>query len=284
MKKNWFSIVLLFFTFIFIIYLFITYKGRNIEFYQVAEDKVPSVTKVLGERKLIHSSSRKTKARIYKQFTYNGKNSSVNDVQKYVKYLCKEESFQILNKISPDSEEGMVILQKKSFITGKDLHLKIKLENNKFTIFLKRDLLFQTSGITANELKNLLNYTEMHVITLFGNEMKYGLQDNDLHYILFKNLGVVYVFSNDSGDSKPDSIMINRRINVRNVNFRGAKPGMDFHVIINKIGKGRVRKIWYSDEEKFVYSLTFKEDGLAYCFISNYKSGLYSELYICLDE
>lgn len=119
MKKNWFSIVMLFFTFVFIIYALISNRERNIEFYQIAEDKIPSVTKVLGERKLLHSSSRKTKSKIYMEFTYDGKNSAIDDVHKYVRNLCKEESFQSLRKIKLDSAEGIVILQKKSFISGK---------------------------------------------------------------------------------------------------------------------------------------------------------------------
>lgn len=285
MKKNWFSIILLLCTFILIIYTIILNRGRKMEYYDVAEDRIPSVSKVLGERKLSHSSSRKTNSIIYKQYIYSGMDSAIDDVHKYVKFLCREESFHIIQKINSDSAVGTIKLQKKSFVTGKEIQLKIKLENNKYTIFLNRELLFQSSGITVNELKNLLNYEEMNVITLFGNDMKWdSTLDHDSHYIIAKKIGVAFVFSNQSSNSKPDFICINRRINLRKVNYKGAKPGMRFHDIIDKVGKGKVKKTWFPEDQKYIYNLNFKEDGLIYCFISNYKSGTNSELYICLED
>lgn len=285
MKKNWFSKALLFCTFILIIYTIAFNRGRKMEYYDVAEDKISSVSKVLGERKLSHSSSRKTNSKIYKQYTYYGMNSAIDDVHKYVKFLCTEESFHTIQKINPDSAEGTIKLQKKSFITGKDIQLKIKLESNRYTIYLKRELLFQSSGITANELKNLLNYEEMNVITLFGNNMKFdSTTDHVGHYIMAKKIGVAFVFPNGSINPKPEYICINRRINLRKVNYKGAKPGMRFHDIIDKVGKGKVKKTWFQEEQRFVYSLDFEEDGLIYCFISNYKTGTNSELYISLED
>lgn len=110
------------------------------EFYDVAGDHISSITHVVGERKVSGSSSKVSNSVMYKQYSYYGMNSAVEDIQQYTNYLSENDSFTIYSQSNPNAVVGEILLGKKSLATGKDILVTIKYEVGRYTLYIEKAL------------------------------------------------------------------------------------------------------------------------------------------------
>lgn len=112
----------------------------KLQYYDIAGDRVTSVSHVLGKRKVSGVSSKVSNSVLYKQYSYYGMSSAIDDVQKYVNYLCENDSFIKYSELNPNIVVGQILLGKKSSKTGKDILLTINYEIGRYTISIEKAL------------------------------------------------------------------------------------------------------------------------------------------------
>lgn len=117
-----------------------TNKVAKLQYYDVAGDNIPSITHVVGERKVSGKSSKVSNSVLYEQYSYYGMNSAIEDVQEYIKYLSENDSFTIYSHLDPNTVVGQISLGKKSLTTGKDILLTIVYEVGRYTISIEKAL------------------------------------------------------------------------------------------------------------------------------------------------
>lgn len=112
----------------------------KLPYYDVAGDKVASISHVVGKRKVSGVSSKMSNSVLYKKYSYYGIHSVVEDVEKYIKYLCANESFIEYSRIDPNISVGQISLGKKSHETGNDIVLTIEYQVGRYTISIEKAL------------------------------------------------------------------------------------------------------------------------------------------------
>ena len=118
----------------------ITSKVSKLQFYEAAGENIPSITHIVGERKVSGVSSKVSNSVMYKEYSYYGMNSTVEDIQQYINYLSENDSFTIYSQLDPNTVVGQVQLGKKSMTTGKDILVTIKYEVGRYAISIEKAL------------------------------------------------------------------------------------------------------------------------------------------------
>jgi hypothetical protein len=108
------------------------------DFYDLEGEKVPSIKYVLGERKISGYSSKISNSILYKQYTYYEIDSVIDDVQKYVDYLCNNESFKIIEAVNPNDVIGKISLSKNTSQVGKGIVIIIQYELGRYSINIEK--------------------------------------------------------------------------------------------------------------------------------------------------
>jgi len=147
----------------------------------------------------------------------------------------------------------------------------------------------KSTEISTQEFKNFLNSKKSEILKKVGGQTESGtISIMESHmvfpFIFVKDLGLAFVFPNETDDFCPTYIIINNETNLKDVNIKGAKPGMNFKEITNKIENSQVVKTWFSNEDNFAYKLDYALDGVLYSFVSYDEKGKESQLYISLND
>jgi hypothetical protein len=125
---------------ILIVTITITNKASKLQYYDVEGDSIPSITNVIGERKVSGKSSKVSNSVLYKRYSYYGMDSAIEDIQKYINYLSENDSFTIYSQLDSNVLSGQISLSKKSLKTGKDILLTIEYEVGRYTISIEKVL------------------------------------------------------------------------------------------------------------------------------------------------
>jgi hypothetical protein len=75
---------------------------------------------------------------LYKQYTYFEIDSVTDDVQKYVDYLCNNESFKIIEAVNPNDVIGKISLSKNTSQVGKGIVIIIQYELGRYLIDIEK--------------------------------------------------------------------------------------------------------------------------------------------------
>lgn len=143
--------------------------------------------------------------------------------------------------------------------------------------------------ISMLEIKQFLNSKKSDILKAAGSQIENGtisvMESHMLFPFIFaKDLGLTFVFPNETDDISPIYVVVNKETNFNDVNIKGAKPGMNFMDIRDRIGDGQVVKTWFSNEDNIAYKLDYVVDGMVYSFVSYDEQGQESQLYITLGE
>jgi len=100
-----------------------------------------------------------------------------------------------------------------------------------------------------------------------------------------KEYGMGFLFPDKDGDNKPLYIEINGLVEFTGFDINGAKSGMSFQEIIDKLGYVKPEHVlwWHSVARIDLYILNYDINGLKYSFVSDDEQGKWTELYIALD-
>lgn len=147
----------------------------------------------------------------------------------------------------------------------------------------------KSTETSIQELKQFLNSTRSNILKVVGNQTENGTVSIMESHMLFpftfaKDLGLTFVFPNETDDFTPTYIIVNKETNLKDVNIKGAKPGMDFKEIMDEMGKSQAVKTWISNEDNVAYKLEYVDDGVVYSFVSYDEQGKESQLYIAVKE
>lgn len=147
----------------------------------------------------------------------------------------------------------------------------------------------KSTETSIQELKQFLNSTRSNILKVVGNQTENGTVSIMESHMLFpftfaKDLGLTFVFPNETDDFTPIYIIVNKETNLKDVNIKGAKPGMDFKEIMDEMGKSQAVKTWISNEDNAAYKLEYVDDGVVYSFVSYDEQGKESQLYIAVKE
>lgn len=147
----------------------------------------------------------------------------------------------------------------------------------------------KSTETSIQELKQFLNSTRSNILKVVGNQTENGTVSIMESHMLFpftfaKDLGLTFVFPNETDDFTPIYIIVNKETNLKDVNIKGAKPGMDFKEIMDEMGKSQAVKTWISNEDNVAYKLEYVDDGVVYSFVSYDEQGKESQLYIAVKE
>jgi|GEM_PF-2724502 len=147
----------------------------------------------------------------------------------------------------------------------------------------------KATEISTQELKQFLNSKKLEILKVVGNQTENGTVSIMESHMVFpftfvKDLGLTFVFPNETDNFSPTYIVVNKETNLKDANIKGAKPGMDFKEIMGKMGNSEVVKTWFSNEDNVAYKLAYVVDGVAYSFVSYDEQGKESQLYISLRE
>jgi hypothetical protein len=147
----------------------------------------------------------------------------------------------------------------------------------------------KTTEISIEELTQFLNSKRSKIIKAVGNHTENGTVSIMESHMIFpftfvKNLGLTFVFPNETDDFSPTYIIIDKETNIKDFNIKGAKPGMDFRKIMGKLGKSHIVKTWFANEDNVAYKLDYVMDKVVYSFVSYDKQGKESQLYITLKD
>lgn len=147
----------------------------------------------------------------------------------------------------------------------------------------------KSTEISTQEIKQFLNSVRSNVLKVVGNQTENGTVSIMESHIIFpftfaKDLGLTFVFPNETENFSPTCIIVNKETNLKDVNIKGAKPGMDFKEIMDKMGNSQVVKTWFSNEDNIAYKIDYVVDGVVYSFVSYDEQGKESQLYISLKE
>ena len=113
-------------------------SASNLQYYDIAGEHVASINHVVGKRKVSSVSSKVSNSVLYKQYSYYGMESAIDDIQKYINYLCENDSFIKYEEFDPSIVAGQISLGKKSSQTGKDILLNIKYEIGRYMISIEK--------------------------------------------------------------------------------------------------------------------------------------------------
>ncbi|WP_035985186.1 MULTISPECIES: hypothetical protein [Bacillales] len=147
----------------------------------------------------------------------------------------------------------------------------------------------KTTDLSSKELKQYLNSTKSNISAITEKDNETGTSSVMESHMVFpfvfvKSLGVSFIFPNDTDDINPTYLNVNKATNIRNVNVKGAMPGMNFIDIMSKLENVQVKKTWVSTEDNVAYKIDYKLDGVVYTFISSDELGNESQLFISLDD
>jgi hypothetical protein len=146
MKK----IIIILVTLIFILIIaFFSYKYiiPTLSFeYSLKGDYVPSISKVLDERKVVYKYEKSTKNGVYfKKYTYLKQNDVINDIKVYVNYLIKMEQFEVLKAYDLNDPDN------KSIYLGKVSHT-----NSEYIILIDIEYTTDSYEISLSKKKGTL--------------------------------------------------------------------------------------------------------------------------------
>ncbi len=132
--------IFIFFSVLLLLTIIKTRNASNLQYYTISGDDITSITNVVGKRKVSSLSSKTSDSMIYKQYTYYGMDSAVEDVQKYVGYLCDSDKFVADSLLNSNEENGEVTLYKKAFGSENKIILTIEYEIGRYKISLEKEL------------------------------------------------------------------------------------------------------------------------------------------------
>jgi hypothetical protein len=140
--------------------------------------------------------------------------------------------------------------------------------------------------LTTEDLKHYLNMKMSEVMETFGEKDIGASMVTESHLplpcIFVESIGLSFLFPNDFDDLRPTYIEVGGEFFRNNVSIKGARPGMNFSEIMDKLD-GQVSETWIANEEIIYYQIVYKEDGLEYQFVSHDEEGTYTWLYISRD-
>ncbi|TQR38698.1 hypothetical protein [Brevibacillus brevis] len=147
----------------------------------------------------------------------------------------------------------------------------------------------KTTDLSTEELKQYLNAKKSDIPTITEKDNETGtISVMESHmvfpFVFVKSLGISFIFPNDTDDINPTYLNVNKATNIRNINVKGAMPGMNFKDIISKLENAQVKKTWISTEDNVAYKIDYKLDDVVYTFISSDELGNESQLFISLDD
>jgi hypothetical protein len=139
--------------------------------------------------------------------------------------------------------------------------------------------------LNGTYFKALFNLSKEELISRFGENYIEGTTTVEKSHIIlpclyYKDLGLTFIL----GDGMVRYIRIYSETNNKGINVNGAKPGMNFEEICNKLGEAEVNETWEATKTIKAYEIHYGIDGLVYKFLSRYQDGRASKLIITDDR
>ena len=136
MKKKYLFIIPI--IIIVLIILIILNNPKDEEYYVLKDDKIKSITSLLGERKLTRKTKKKYNDTIIKTYKYKKiKNPSI-DLSKYIIYLENESNFMTTKEYNLNNEKGTLQLSRYSTEKSYIILIDISYNKNSYTIKITR--------------------------------------------------------------------------------------------------------------------------------------------------
>ena len=121
-----------------IIIFIIINNPKDEEYYILKDDKIKSITNLLGERKLTRKTKKNYNDTIIKTYKYKKvKNPSI-DLSKYIIYLENESNFMTTKKYNLNKEKGTLQLSRYSTEKNYIILIDISYNKNSYTIKITR--------------------------------------------------------------------------------------------------------------------------------------------------
>lgn len=146
-----------------------------------------------------------------------------------------------------------------------------------------------TESVTEEDLENYLSMRKSEIITMSKeNHVDGSLGIIESHMVfpcLFvEDIGLTFIFPDDSEDAIPLFILINTNSNVQKITLDGVKAGKNFKEIMGILGETDIVKTWITNEEHDAYFITYNSEKMTYTFVSEDSDGRDSEMFISLLE
>lgn len=112
-------------------------KAGNIDYYTLGDDKIISITSIVGERKTNNISTKKSGGIITKKYTYVNVSNTKSDISKYAQEL-KNNNFVNTTDIDLSKDDGTISLASSSIDSDNIIIITISYDLDSYTITLKK--------------------------------------------------------------------------------------------------------------------------------------------------
>lgn len=136
MKKRYLIIPILI---IIIIITCIFFKNKKDDkYYVLKDDKIKSITSIVGQRKLSKKTNKKYNSTIIKSYKYNKVKDPYTDLSKYILYLEQESNFINTKNYNLNNNKGSIQLSRYSTNKSYIIIMDIRYNSNSYTIRITR--------------------------------------------------------------------------------------------------------------------------------------------------
>ncbi len=127
-----------------LIYIFLFFDGiknyKNEKFYTIGNEKIPTITAIVGQRKIDYIKSNEKKNIETKIIKYKNIKNANSDVQNYVSELIDNQNFINTTDINLNADTGNIKLAKQSSDKDKIILLTIDYKKESYTIKIQKGL------------------------------------------------------------------------------------------------------------------------------------------------
>ena len=115
----------------------ITYvlKYKDVEYYKIGHDQIPSIYKVLGERKLYYYKSNNNSITL----KYKNIKDVKSDLNNYIDFLVNNHSYVYTTNIDLSNDKGNIKINTNSIEDNKLINININYDINNYEIIITKD-------------------------------------------------------------------------------------------------------------------------------------------------
>lgn len=143
-----------------------------------------------------------------------------------------------------------------SIKTSESTKVEIQKDNTQGSSYISKDVLLSLFKLKKDDI--LIKLGNTYKLVPAGAEGSY-----DGYW--YKELGITIAFDADDSIAFIDCD--------KNVNIDGARAGMNFRQIQEKLGKSEVKETWIETPENKAYEITYTKDNCTISFVSAEKDG-----------